>query len=42
MQIKEMTIEEIDLVLPLYIEYYNKYEDSCWTERTAKKELNKY
>ena len=29
MQITEMTIEDIDLVLPLYIEYYNNYEDSC-------------
>lgn len=40
MQIKEMNIEDIDLVLPLYIEYYNKYEDSCWTEATAKKRIN--
>ena len=27
MQIKQMNVEDIDLVLPLYIEYYNKYED---------------
>lgn len=39
MQIKEMYVEDIDLVLPLYIEYYNKYEDSCWTEETAKKRI---
>jgi len=39
MQIKEMNVEDIDLVLPLYIEYYNKYEDSCWTETTAKKRI---
>lgn len=39
MQIKEMNVEDIDLVLPLYIEYYNKYEDSCWTEETAKKRI---
>lgn len=39
MQIKEMNIEDIDLVLPLYIEYYNKYEDGCWTESTAKKRI---
>ena len=39
MQIKEMHIEDIELVLPLYIEYYNKYEDSCWTEATAKKRI---
>lgn len=39
MQIREMKIEDIDSVLPLYIEYYNKYEDSCWTETTAKKRI---
>ena len=39
MQIKEMNVEDIDLVLPLYIEYYNNYEDSCWTEATAKKRI---
>ena len=39
MQINEMHIEDIDLVLPLYIEYYNKYEDGCWTEATAKKRI---
>ena len=39
MQITEMNIADIDLVLPLYIEYYNRYEDSCWTEITAKKRI---
>lgn len=39
MQIKEMSVEDIDLVLPLYIEYYNNYEESCWTEETAKKRI---
>ena len=39
MQIKEMHIEDIDLVLPLYIEYYNEHEDGCWTEVTAKKRI---
>ena len=39
MKIKEMQIEDIELVLPLYIEYYNKYEDGCWTEATAKKRI---
>lgn len=39
MQIKQMNVEDIDLVLPLYIEYYNKYEDGCWTEETAKKRI---
>ncbi len=40
MQINEMNIEDIDSVLPLYIEYYNKYEDGCWTEATAKKRIH--
>lgn len=39
MQINEMKVEDIDLVLPLYIEYYNTYEESCWTEETAKKRI---
>lgn len=39
MKIKEMHVEDIALVLPLYIEYYNNYEDSCWTEMTAKKRI---
>lgn len=39
MQIREMHLEDIDLVLPFYIEYYNKYEDGCWTESTAKKRI---
>ena len=39
MQIREMNLADIELVLPLYVEYYNKYEDSCWTETTAKKRI---
>lgn len=39
MKINEMLAKDIDLVLPLYIEYYNTYEDSCWTEATAKKRI---
>ena len=39
MQINEMHVEDIKLVLPLYIEYYNKHEDGCWTEATAKKRI---
>ena len=39
MQITEMHVEDIDLVLPLYIEYYNKFEGGCWTETTAKKRI---
>ncbi len=38
-KINEMHVEDIDLVLPLYIDYYNNYEDGCWTEATAKKRI---
>lgn len=39
MQIEIMNINDIDLVVPLYIDYYNNHEDACWTERTAKKRI---
>lgn len=39
MQIDVMNINDIDLVIPLYIDYYNNHEDSCWTETTAKKRI---
>lgn len=39
MQIEEMNINDIDLVVPLYIDYYNNHEDCCWTETTAKKRI---
>ena len=35
MNIREMNIKEIEVVLPLYISYYNEVEDCCWTEETA-------
>ena len=38
-KINEMYVEDIDLVLPLYIDYYTNYEDGCWTEATAKKRI---
>ena len=39
MQIDVMNINDIDLVIPLYIDYYNNHKDSCWTETTAKKRI---
>ena len=36
MKITVMTIEDIQSVIPLYINYYNKYEGGCWTEETAR------
>ncbi|MCM1290279.1 MAG: GNAT family N-acetyltransferase [Corallococcus sp.] len=40
MNIREMSIEDIENVLPLYISYYNEREKSCWTEQTARKRIN--
>ena len=39
MQIEAMTLNDIPLVIPLYIEYYNNCEGSCWTEVTAKQRI---
>lgn len=39
MNIKEMNVNDIDSVLPLYIDYYNNHEDCCWTEETAGKRI---
>lgn len=39
MLIREMFPEDIPLVLPLYISYYNTQEDGCWTVQTAGKRI---
>lgn len=39
MQIEVMALTDIDLVIPLYIDYYNNHEDGCWTETTAKRRI---
>ena len=39
MKIVVMEIDDIDLVIPLYIDYFNNHEDGCWTEITAKKRI---
>lgn len=39
MQIEVMALTHIDLVVPLYIDYYNNHEDGCWTETTAKRRI---
>ncbi len=39
MKIAVMTVEDIPTVIPLYINYYNKCEGSCWTEETAKRRI---
>ena len=40
MNIREMSLNDIEKVLPLYISYYNKQEESCWTEHTAWKRIH--
>ncbi|MBQ8598291.1 MAG: GNAT family N-acetyltransferase [Lachnospiraceae bacterium] len=39
MNISEMNLNDVDDVLQLYIDYYNKCEDGCWTEQTARKRI---
>ncbi len=39
MNISEMNLNDIESVLTLYIDYYNNYENCCWTEKTAKKRI---
>lgn len=39
MRIEEMTIKDMDLVLPIYLDYYNNHEECCWTEETAGKRI---
>ena len=40
MQIEVMTVNDIDKVIPLYVEYYNGQEGGCWTEATAKRRIS--
>lgn len=35
MKIREMSLSDIQAVLPMYIDYYNVQEEGCWTEETA-------
>lgn len=39
MRFEVMEIKDIDLIVPLYIEYYNNHEESCWTQETAKRRI---
>ena len=39
MKIDVMNVNDIELVVPLYIDYYNNCEDGCWTEETAKRRI---
>lgn len=40
MSTREMTLEDIEAVLPLYISYYNEQEDGCWIPETAQKRIH--
>lgn len=40
MKVREMTIADIEAVLPMYISYYNEQEDGCWTKETAGKRIH--
>lgn len=40
MHIREMKLEDIAAVLPLYISYYNGQEGGCWNENTAAKRIH--
>lgn len=39
MQIDVMTLQNVDLVIPMYLDYYNHHEGGCWTEATAKRRI---
>ena len=39
MIILEMNLNDIERVLKLYIDYYNNYEEYCWTKEKARKRL---
>ncbi|MCR5704337.1 MAG: GNAT family N-acetyltransferase [Eubacterium sp.] len=39
MEIRKMTQNDITSVIPLYINYYNNQEGSCWNEGTATKRI---
>lgn len=35
MNIRELRVEDIPCLLPLYLDWYNGHEGGCWTEETA-------
>lgn len=39
MHIETMTLSDIELVIPMYIDFYNNCEDGCWTETTVKRRI---
>lgn len=39
MQIDIMQQADLALVIPIYIDYYNRHEGGCWTEATAMRRI---
>ena len=40
MNIRKMEEEDIQKVIPLYMDYYNRREDGCWTKQTTYKRIH--
>lgn len=40
MNYRIMQESDIEKVIPLYMNYYNHHEDSCWTEQTTYKRIH--
>lgn len=40
MSVREMSVDDINKVIDLYIKYYNEIGKSCWTEKTAFKRIH--
>ena len=40
MSVREMSVDDINKVINLYIKYYNEIKKSCWTEKTAFKRIH--
>lgn len=40
MKIETMNLNDIDCVIPLYMDYYNHHEGGCWAEETARKRIH--
>lgn len=39
MQVEVMQLQDIDWVVPMYIDYYNNYEGGCWGDITARRRI---
>lgn len=39
MQIEVMELSNIDRIVPMYMDYYDNYEDGCWPQETASRRI---